>query len=77
MVGLSNLGKMKVKEMIQGKVAIVLIDCGVTRNFILKKIVKELQLSTRETSNYGVILGSGTIVKGKVICEDVELMLGD
>ena len=42
-----------------------------------KKIVKELQLSIRETSNYGVILGSGTVVKGKVICEDVELMLGD
>ena len=33
-VGLSNPGTMKVKGVIQGKVAIVLIDCGVTRNFI-------------------------------------------
>ena len=41
-VGLSNPGTMKVKEMIQGKVAIILIDCGVTRNFISEKIVKEL-----------------------------------
>ena len=36
-VGLSNLGKMKVKEMIQGNVDIVLIDCEVTRNFISGK----------------------------------------
>ena len=71
-VGLSNPGTMKVKGVIQGKVAIILIDCEATYNFISEKLVKELQLSTRETSNYGAILGSGTAVKEKGICKAVE-----
>ena len=76
-VRLSNPGTMKVKGEIQGRTAIVLVDCGATHNFISEKLVKELQLNTKETSNYGVILGSGTAVKGKGIYEAVELMLGD
>ena len=39
--------------------------------------MKELQLETKETLNYGVILGSSTAVKGKGICEAVELMIGE
>lgn len=76
-VGLYNPGTMKVKGELQERSAIVLIDCGSTHNFISEKLVKELQLKTKETSNYGVILGSGTAVKGKGICEAVELMFGD
>ena len=76
-VGLSNPGTMKVKGMIQGREIIVLIDCRATHNFVSEKLVKELQLNTQDTSNYGVILGSGTAIKGKGICEAVELMLGD
>ena len=68
---------MKVKGELKERSAIVLIDCGSTHNFISEKLVKELQLKTKETSNYGVILGSGTAVKGKGICEAVELMFGD
>lgn len=37
-VGLSNLGTMKVKRRIKGKEVIVLIDCGATHNFISKKM---------------------------------------
>ena len=37
--------------------------------------MKDMQLNTKETSNYGVILGSGTSIKGKGICEAVELIL--
>lgn len=76
-VGLSNPRTMKVKGLIQEKEVIVLIDCRATHNFISEKLVKELQLNTKETSNYGVILGSGIAIKGKGICEAVELMLGE
>ena len=57
-VGLSNLGKMKVKEMIQGKVAIVLIDCGVTRNFISEKnserVATEYKRNVELWSHFGL-----------------------
>ena len=57
-VGLSNLGKMKVKEMIQGKVAIILIDCGVTRNFISEKnserVVTEYKRNVKLWSHFGL-----------------------
>ena len=46
-----------------------------THNFISEKIVKELQLNMKSTSHYGVILGSGMAVKGKGICEEVEIKL--
>ena len=74
-VGLSNPGTMKVKGRIQERDVVVLIDCGATHNFVSEILVKELQLETKETANYGVILGSGTAVKGKGICEAVELMI--
>ena len=64
-VGLSNLGTMKVKGSIQGKAAIVLLDCGTTHNFISDKLVKELQLNTNDTSYYGVILASDSAIKGE------------
>lgn len=53
----------------------IFIDCGATHNFISEKIVKELQLATKATSHYGVILGSGEAIKGKGVCEDVEIKL--
>ena len=36
-----------------------------------------LKLSLEETSHYRVILGSGMAVKGRGICNQVELILGD
>ena len=57
-VGLSNLGKMKVKEMIQGNVAIVLIDCEVTRNFISGKnserVATEYKRNVKLWSHFGL-----------------------
>ena len=75
MVGLMNPGTMKVRGKIQGREVIVLIDCGATHNFISDKLVAMLKLNTKETSNYGVILGSETAIKGKGICERVEVDL--
>ncbi|KAA0032796.1 transposon Tf2-1 polyprotein isoform X1 [Cucumis melo var. makuwa] len=46
--------------------------------FIAKKsTMPAIVLPTKETSNYGVILGSGVAIKEKRICGKVELMVGD
>ena len=56
---------------------IIKIDCGATHNFISEKLVKSLQIAIKETAHYGVILGSGTTIQGKGVCEDVEIQLAD
>ena len=67
-VGLTNPGTMKVKGKIGEEEVMILIDCGVTHNFIVEKLVTKLGLTPQETPNYRVILGSGTTVKGKEVC---------
>ncbi|TYK05483.1 ty3-gypsy retrotransposon protein [Cucumis melo var. makuwa] len=59
-VGLNDPDTMKVKGKLRDMEIIVMIDCGATHNFILEKLVKSLQIVTKETTHYGVILGSGT-----------------
>ncbi|KAA0063300.1 Ty3/gypsy retrotransposon protein [Cucumis melo var. makuwa] len=76
-VGLTNPRTMKVKGKLGKEEVVVLIDCGATHNFIAEKLVEKLQLPMKETPNYGVILGSGTSIKGKGVCDKVELWLGD
>ncbi|KAA0065750.1 peroxidase 64 [Cucumis melo var. makuwa] len=56
---------MKLRGRIKEKEVVILIDYGATHNFISEKLVNELQLATKGTSHYGVILGSGTAIKGK------------
>ena len=76
-VGLSNSGTMKVKGKLLGREIIVLIDCGATHNFISESLVEELKINTKSTTNYGVILGSETAIKGKGVCEAIEMVLGN
>lgn len=76
-VGLTNPGTMTVKGKIKGTEVIVLIDCGTTHNFIAKNLVTSLKLSLKEMSNYGVILRSGVAVKGKGICGQVNVSVGE
>ncbi|KAL4036313.1 hypothetical protein IC575_005045 [Cucumis melo] len=76
-VGLTNPGTMKVKGRVKNEEVVVLIDCGATHNFILKKLVTNLNLPLKANINYGVILGSGAAIKRKGICGKVEIMLGD
>ncbi|KAA0040168.1 ty3-gypsy retrotransposon protein [Cucumis melo var. makuwa] len=64
-VGLTNPGTMKVRGKLKGEEIIVLIDCEATHNFISEKLVREMKLYTKEISDYGVLLGSGTAIKGK------------
>lgn len=75
--GLTNLGMMKIKGNIGKEAVVVLIDCGLTHNFIAERLVLSLKLPIVETSNYGVILGSGLVIKGKGICNVVELVIGE
>ncbi|KAA0043034.1 Retrotransposable element Tf2 [Cucumis melo var. makuwa] len=74
-VGLNDLGTMKVRGKLQDEEVIVLIDCGATHNFIYEKLVKLLQLSANGTPHYGVILGSGKTVQSKGVCEGIEIQL--
>ncbi|TYK11164.1 Transposon Ty3-G Gag-Pol polyprotein [Cucumis melo var. makuwa] len=74
-VGLNDPGTMKVRGSLQGKEVVILIDCGATHNFVSKRLVTSLQLPIKETAHYGVILGSGTAIQGKGICESVEVQM--
>ena len=65
------------KGKIKGEDVVVLIDCGATHNFIAEKLVTALDIPTKGTANYRVILGSGTTVKGKGICGRLEVMVGE
>ncbi|KAL0548958.1 hypothetical protein IC582_013436 [Cucumis melo] len=76
-VGLNDPGTMKVRGTLQGKEVVILIDCGATHNFVSEKLVTALQLPIKETAHYGVILGSGTTIQGKGICESVEVQMED
>ncbi|TYK01237.1 ty3-gypsy retroelement transposase [Cucumis melo var. makuwa] len=76
-VGLTNPGTMKVKGKVKNEEVVVLIDCGATHNFIFEKLVTNLNLLLKATTNYGVIMGLGATVKGKGIYEKVEVMLGE
>ncbi|TYK19856.1 ty3-gypsy retrotransposon protein [Cucumis melo var. makuwa] len=74
-VGLNDSGTMKVRGKLLGEEVIILIDCGATHNFVSKKLVKKLILPIKETTHYGVILGSRATVQGKGICEKLEVQL--
>ncbi|TYK03261.1 peroxidase 64 [Cucumis melo var. makuwa] len=76
-VGLNDPGTMKVRGKLMGEDVIILIDCGATHNFVSEKLVKKLILPIKETSQYGVILGSGAAVQGKGICEKLEVQLNN
>ncbi|KAA0051392.1 ty3-gypsy retrotransposon protein [Cucumis melo var. makuwa] len=76
-VGLNDPGTMKVRGKLRDMEIIIMIDCGATHNFISEKLVKSLQITTKETAHYGVILGSGTAIQGKGVCKDVEIQLAD
>lgn len=76
-VGLSNPGTMKLKGKIKETKVVIIIDSGATHSFIAKNFVTTLSLPMTETSNYGVILGSGVAVKGKGIRSNVEVTVGE
>ncbi|KAA0033135.1 ty3-gypsy retrotransposon protein [Cucumis melo var. makuwa] len=74
-VGLNDLGTMKVRGWLRDKEVVILIDYGATHNFVSEKLVKLLHLPIKETAHYRVILGSGTAIQGKGICESLEVQM--
>ncbi|KAL0561468.1 hypothetical protein IC582_001896 [Cucumis melo] len=74
-VGLNDSGTMKVRGSLQGNEVVILIDCGATHNFVFEKLVNSLQLPIKETAHYRVILGSGTMIQGKGVCESLEVKM--
>ena len=74
-VGLTTLGRMKLKGVIKEAEVTILIDCGATHNFIGLNLVDELQLPLATTTYYGVVIGTGVAIKGKGICRGVVLTM--
>lgn len=73
--GFSAPRTMKMKGIVGGKEAIVLIDCGATHNFIHQKLADELNLQVAETLNYGIVVGNGKAIRGQGVCKSVMVML--
>ena len=76
-VGFTSSHTMKLKGEIQGHPVMVLIDCGATHNFITKDIVQQLRLSLIATTSYGVMMGTGGMVRTEGMCKNFLLTLQD
>lgn len=48
-------------------------DCGATHNFLSLKLIRQLEIPTTATLNYGVVIGIGVAVQGNGICKGVVL----
>lgn len=65
MLGFLHKATMKLKGRVAEKEVVVLIDCGATHNFIHQKLVDKVNLPLSETTNYGMVVGSGVAIQGK------------
>ncbi|XP_022848903.1 uncharacterized protein LOC111371244 [Olea europaea var. sylvestris] len=74
-VGLNAPKSMKLKGTICGHSVIVLIDCGATHNFISVDLAAQLQIPTVPTHGYGIIMGTGSAVRGCGVCKGVVISL--
>ncbi|KAA0032325.1 Ty3/gypsy retrotransposon protein [Cucumis melo var. makuwa] len=74
-VGLTATGTFKVKGTVDDRERVIMVDCGATHNFISQKLVESLNLPMAETTNYGVIMGSGKAVQGRDMCKGITVGL--
>ncbi|TYK03081.1 ty3-gypsy retrotransposon protein [Cucumis melo var. makuwa] len=74
-VGLTAPGTFKLRGKLEDPEVVIMIDCGATHNFISSRLVEEMQITTTETTQYGVIMGSGKAVQGKGLCTGVVVGL--
>lgn len=56
MVELTNPRMMKLRGMANQELVIVLVDCGVTHNFVSLRVVELLKILLVKTRNYSVII---------------------
>lgn len=74
-VGMTTPGTMKLKGTVQSNDVVVLIDCGVTHNFISQEVIQRLGLPTIATNNYRIIMGTGESMTRKGICKGAVLKM--
>lgn len=74
-VGLSNPRTMKLRGKINDKDVVVLVDLGVTHNFVSLNIVGSLGLIIDDMGSFGNFLGNGDSIKGQGVCREVGLYL--
>lgn len=67
MVEFSTLGMVKVRGTIKHEEVVILVDCGATNNLIF-----DSGRETQVTTNFEVIMGTRTAVRGKGICKGME-----
>ena len=63
LVGLSSPKTIKIKDEIRCHEVVVLVDEGATHNFISEEVVKELKIPMETLDAYGVVLGTGGVVR--------------
>lgn len=51
------------------------MDCWATHKFIFEKVADELQLPGYETSNYGMVMGNDTTLRGRDVCKGVTVTI--
>lgn len=68
---------MKLKGRIGVKEVVVLIDSGVSHNYISRKIIEELKLPMIDTQPYSVSLGDGHKRSTRGRCEKIRVDLGE
>ncbi|KAA0034359.1 gypsy/ty3 element polyprotein [Cucumis melo var. makuwa] len=74
-VGLTAPGTFKVKGTAEDREIVIMVDCGATHNFISLKLVESLNLPMAETTNCGVIMGSGKAMQGRGMCKGIAVGL--
>jgi len=68
---------MKLQGKVKGRIALVLIDSGVSHNFISAELVSQLGLPVESTSSYNMKLGDGHKKRASGCCQDVGVKLGN
>lgn len=69
MVGVGSPKTINLRGLIRAMEVNVLVDSGAIHKFIALKLVHELDLPLSEMDGYGIILGTGSSVRGAQICK--------
>ncbi|KAL5572824.1 hypothetical protein UlMin_022421 [Ulmus minor] len=75
LMGFTSAQTLKLQGMLNGKSVVVLIDSGVSHNFISSRLVTEVSVPFVYTEGYGVQVGDGTRFKLNGICKGVKLWI--
>lgn len=56
-----------------GRKVLMLVDSGLTHNFVAEEIVTELGLAVQYTPSFGVHIGNREIIKCNKVCRDLSI----